>query len=183
MSTPSVPNPAPEPVPSNNLTGPGVIAYRIAVVLLLGAIAWNLSRHTESVKAKPAFALPGSIWRLEQELDKKKHVMILEFRTNGTILQRGSGEGKFEIISPDEISVDPGGLFSWPQREVDRWLVVIAGDNLVLRRRSKSDQLFLHRFVASDEERKSQQDLANQHREEIRHQEQMNLLRQIAARK
>lgn len=160
MSTDPVRHPASERHPPTDGAGPGTIAYRIIVLLLLGVCAWFLSRspHPPQVPAtKPALALPGNSWRRVYEFDKKQATGEMEFRTDGSISQLGSGHGTFEIISPDEISLDPnsptGGLWGWPGNAKDRWSVEAVGDDLLLQRKSApNDRVVLYKVRQPDEQ-------------------------------
>ena len=163
MSTDSVRNSASAPLPPTNRAGPGTIAYRLIVVLLLGACAWFLSHSSHSPQApanKPAYALPGNTWQHVFEFNKERRTAQMEFRTDGSIAQRGSGQGKFLIISPNEISLDPtfptGGLFGWPDGGKEaQWRVEAVGDDLVLQRKSPpKDRVVLHKVREADEQTK-----------------------------
>ena len=165
MSETTGPNPVADPRPSASPAGLGTVAYRIAVVVLLGVNAWYLSRlpGPDKPTGKPALALPGSTWRLDYELDlngnKERRAGVLEFGTDGSVAERGSGRGTFEIVGAEEISLDPKGLFSWhaSQKEIraDRWIVSIAGDNLVLQRKSPpNDRVVLHKVWETDAQTK-----------------------------
>jgi len=160
MSTDQVRHPGPELNPPTGGAGPGTIAYRIIVLLLLGVCAWFLSRSPHPPQAtaiKPAYALPGNTWQHVHEFNKEQRTEQMEFRPDGSIVQRGSGQGKFLIISPNEISLDPtfptGGLFGWPAAGEIRWSVEAVGDDLVLQRKSPpNDRVVLHKVRKPDEQ-------------------------------
>ena len=163
MSTDPVQKPASQTHPSSDRAGPGTIAYRIMVLLLLGICAWFLSRSQtpqQATVSKPAYSLPGNTWQHEYEFDNKRMTAQMEFRTDGSIAQRGSGQGKFLIISSNEISIDPtspaGGLFGWPDgAKKDNWSVDPVGDDLVLQRKSPpNDRVVLHKVREPDEQTK-----------------------------
>jgi hypothetical protein len=163
MSTEPVHKPASQPLPSTDRAGPGTIAYRIMVLSLLGICAWSLSRSPspqQATASKPAYALPGNTWQHEYEFDKKRMTAQVEFRTDGSIAQRGSGQGRFLIISPNEISLDPtsptGGLFGWPEGgKKDHWSVDAVGEELLLQRKAPPhDRVVLRKVKESDEQTK-----------------------------
>jgi hypothetical protein len=122
---------------------------------------------------------------------------FLEFKEDGSLVEissSGPGQwgwgdiGKYTIVSRDEIAVEITPPREWRVGS-GRFAVVIAGDNLVLENRSKSDRVFLHRLTQANDEparrflQVSQEELMRQNREEQRHQEMMTLLRQIATKK
>lgn len=161
MSTDPVRTTASGPLPLTDRAGPGTIVYRITMLLLLGACVWFLSRSLEPPQVpaiKPALALPGNTWQHVYEFDTKQQTAEMEFRTDGSIAQAGSGQGKFEIISPNEISLDPtfptGGLFGWPDGgKKDRWSVEIVGDDILLQRKSAPhERVVLHRVRKPDKQ-------------------------------
>jgi hypothetical protein len=163
MSTDPVRNPTSDPLPSTERAGPGTIAYRITVVLLLGTCAWFLSRSPNPPQAaaiKPAYALQGNTWRHVYEFNKEQQTAEMEFRTDGSIAQRGSGQGRFTIVSPNEISIEPtsptGGLFGWPEApKKDNWSVDAMGDDLLLQRKSPpKDRVVLRKVKEPDEQTK-----------------------------
>ena len=160
MSTDPIRNPVSESHPPTVGVGPGTIAYRIGVLLLLGICVWFLSQAAHGPQAsalKPAYALPGNTWQHVYEFDKKQMTAQMEFRGDGTIVQRGSGQGKFLIHSLNEISIDPtsptGGLFGWPQSGIkSNWSVDAVGDDLLLQRKSPpNDRVVLHKVREPDE--------------------------------
>jgi hypothetical protein len=163
MSTDPVRNTASNAPPAPDRAGPGAIVYRITLLLLLGACVWFLSRSPDRPQVpaiKPALALPGNTWRRGYEFDKQQRTAQMEFRTDGSIAQAGSGQGKFEIISPNEITLDPtsptGGLFGWPDGgKKDSWSVEAVGEDLVLQRKSvPDDRVVLHKLREPDEQTK-----------------------------
>jgi hypothetical protein len=87
--------------------------------------------------------------------------------------------GKYTIISRDEITVEITPPREWRVGS-GRFAVVIAGDNLVLESRFKSDRVFLHRLTQANDEparrflQVPQEELVRQNQEEQRHQEMMN---------
>lgn len=164
MNTDPIRQSEPEPTLQTGRVGPGMIAYRIAVLLLLVGCVWLLSRTTQMVQmgaVKPAWSLAGTTWRLEYdwEVDGKKERKsgVIEFRADGAVAERGSGQGTFEVMSSDEILLNPKGLFSWSVSqksiEAERLVVALAGDNLVLQRRSNPlSRVVLQRVHRSDEQ-------------------------------
>jgi hypothetical protein len=167
------------------LSGCLLLACGVLLGLLAGG-SWGRRGDTGA-----PLALPGNTWRLKHSGKDS----FLEFREDGVLVEMMSPApglwgradiGKYTITSHEEISIEIAALKE-PRMTSGRFKVILAGDNLVLESRSRSDRVFLRRLTqASDEpgqQNVSHEELARRAREEGRHQEIMNMLRLIATKK
>jgi hypothetical protein len=162
----------------------------LACGAILGLLAgWSWGRRGDTWAS---LALPGSTWRLKNPggdsfLEFREDGVLVEARSHGPGAWGRADLGKYTITSYDEISLEISTHPREPRVASGRFKVILAGDNLVLEKRSRSERIFLRRLTqASDEPRPQQvshEELVRRSQEESRHQQIMQMLGQIATKK